>query len=98
MAMKKIWVAGRWIYMEADHADRIIQKMAEVSEMIQIRVKRRLAAKEGRDRRIAREMKQRGIGPNGSGSQLAGWIPSGQKRNKKKTLQTINGNPLVYSI
>lgn len=96
--MKEIKVAGRWIYMDADHADRIVQKMAEVSEEIQAKVKKKLAAKETRDRKIAREMKQRGIGPNGFGSQLAGWVPSRHKQNKKKTPQTINGNPLVYSI
>lgn len=98
MAMKKIRVAGHWIYMEAAHADRILLKMTEVDEEIKQRVAKKLEAKKRRDRKIAREMKERGIGPNSFGSQLAGWVPSGQKRNEKKTLPTLNGNPLVYSI
>ena len=96
MAMKKIKVAGRWIYMDADHADRILLKMTEINEEIRERVEKKLAKRQKRDRRIAREMKKRGIGPRGFGNQLAGWVPSRHKRNEKKTPQTIN--PLVYSI
>ncbi len=96
--MKKIKVAGRWIYMDADHADRILLKMAEIDEEIRERVEKKLAKRQKRDRRIAREMKQRGIGPNSFGSQLAGWVPSRHKQNEKKTLPTIEGNPLVYSV
>lgn len=98
MAMKKILVAGKWIYMDADHADRIVQKMAEIPEEIQAKVKKKLAAKETRDRKITREMKERGIGPNSFGNQFAGWVMSGSRQNKKESLPTIDGNPLVYSV
>ena len=98
MAMRKIRVAGKYIYMDATHADRILVKMAEIDEEIREKVKKKLEKRHNRDHRIAREMKQRGIGPRGFGSLLAGWVPSsGHKGNEKKTPQT-DGNPLVYSV
>jgi len=95
MAMKRIKIGKRFVYLEAEHADRILVKMTEISEEIAVKVEKGLKKLHDRDRKIAREMKQRGICPNGPGSQLAGWVSSRHKGPEKKSL---NENPLVYSI
>lgn len=95
MAMKKIKIGKSWVYLDVAHADRILLKIG-VSKEMQAKVKKKLEKRQDQDRKIAREMKQRGIGPNSPGNQLAGWVP--RHKNIEESSQTIDGNPIVYSV
>lgn len=97
MAMKKVFVNGKYMYIDATHATRLQTVLTQLDEGEKQKAAKNMAKKQDRDRKIAREMKEKGMGPRGFGSQLAGWVPSKHK-NIEKSPQTIDGNPLVYSL
>lgn len=98
MAMKKVFIGERWVYIETEYADRLQIKLDGINEKTEAKIKKAMDKRRDRDHRIAREMKERDIGPNSFGNQFAGWVMSGGRQNKKESLPTIDGNPLVYSV